>query len=240
MSTTPGTKETADRSTRSTHDERTMIEMRRHFTMLLAVVAVLFAVVAPAVADEAELQTAGVNWHAQQAGMGKTGSVAGASAQIVRNDNGIAYKLSTTGLEGGNAYTLWLVVINNPSTCLATPCSAGEIINNPATDSQVRFAAGHVAGASGNGAFSGHVSEGPLSGWLPERSLEDAREAEIHLVVNDHGPATAEYMPGMIHTYRGGCSDASPFPSVFPATALFDGEVGPNICRLYQAAVFLP
>lgn len=214
--------------------------MRRHVTMLLAVIAVLFAVVAPAAGTAAERQTAGVNWHAQQAGLGKSGPVAGASAQVVRNDNGIAYKLNTTGLEGGNAYTLWLVVINNPSACASTPCSAADIINNSATDSQVRFAAGHVAGASGNGTFAGHVSEGPLSGWLPGRSLDDARTAEIHLVVNDHGPAIAEFMPGMIHTYRGGCSNASPFPPVFPATALADGEVGPNICRLYQAAVFLP
>jgi hypothetical protein len=43
----------------------------------------------------------------------------------------------------------------------------------------------------------------------------------------------------MIHTYRGGCADSSPFPPIFPATALADGESGPNICRLYQAATFL-
>jgi hypothetical protein len=196
--------------------------------------------VAPATASEAERQTASVSWHAQQAGLGKSGTVAGASAQIVRNENGIAYRLNTTGLEEGNAYTLWLVVINNPAACVSTPCAAPEIINNPATDSQVRFAAGHVAGASGNGTLAGHVSEGALSGWLPDRSLEDARGAEIHLVVNDHGPAMAEFMPDMIGTYRGGCSNASPFPAVFPATALADGEVGPNICRLYQVAVFLP
>jgi hypothetical protein len=228
------------RRTASMTYERTMIEMRRHMTVLLAVVAVVFAVVAPAAATAAEYETAGVSWHAQQAGLGKSGPVAGASAQLVRNDNGIAYRLDTTGLEEGNAYTLWLVVVNNPSACLATPCAAPEIINNPATDSQVRFAAGHVAGASGSGTFAGHVSEGPLSGWLSDGSLEDSRGAEIHLVVNDHGPAIAEFMPDMIHTYRGGCSDASPFPPVFPGTALADGETGPNICRLYQAAVFLP
>jgi hypothetical protein len=193
-----------------------------------------------AAAAGAESQTTGVSWHAQQASLGKTGSVAGANAQLVRNDNGIAYRLNTTGLEEGNAYTLWLVVINNPSACLSTPCAAPEIINNPATDSQIRFAAGHLAGASGRGTFAGNVSEGALSGWLSDRSLEDARGAEIHLVVNDHGPAIAQFMPEMIQTYRGGCSNASPFPGVFPATALADGAVGPNICRLYQAAVFLP
>lgn len=213
--------------------------MRRHVTMLLAVIAVLLAVVLPAAASGAEIQTTGVFWHAQQAAMGKTGTVAGASAQIVRNDNGIAYRLSTTDLTEGNAYTLWVVVINNPAFCAADPCTAGEIFN-PASRSQVRFGAGHVAGASGNGTFAGQISEGSLSGWLPNGSLEDSRVADIHLVINDHGPALAEFMPSMIHSYRGGCSNASPFPAIFPATALADGEVGPNICRLYQAATFSP
>lgn len=211
--------------------------MKRHVTILLAVIATMFAVVAPASADGAEKQTAAVSWHAQQAPLGKAGTVNGASAQIVRNDNGISYRLSTTGLEPGNAYTLWLVVINNPSICAADPCTPAEIFN-PASRSQVRFGAGSVAGGSGQGTFAGHVSEGALSGWLPDRGLEDARTADIHLVINDHGPALPEFMPGMIHTYRGGCSDASPFPGIFPATALADGEVGPNICRLYQAATF--
>jgi hypothetical protein len=228
------------RRTASMTYEGTAIEMRRNATMLMAVIAVLFAVVAPAAAAGAEQQTVGVSWHAQQAMLGKSGAVAGASAQLVRNDNGIAYRMNTKGLEEGNAYTLWLVVVNNPSACLATPCAAPEIINNPATDSQIRFAAGHLAGASGNGTFAGSVSEGPLSGWLSGRTLEESQGAEIHLVVNDHGPAIAEFMPDMINTYRGGCSDASPFPGVFPPTALADGEPGPNICRLYQAAVFLP
>jgi hypothetical protein len=42
----------------------------------------------------------------------------------------------------------------------------------------------------------------------------------------------------MIHTYRGGCSDDSPFPSLFPAIAIADGDVGPNTCRLFQSAIF--
>jgi hypothetical protein len=219
--------------------ERTKNRMRRHVTILLTVIATMFAVVAPASAEGAEKQTASVTWHAQQASQGQTGTVSGASAQLVRNDNGITYQLSASGLQAGNAYTLWLVVINNPSFCAADPCTAAEIFN-PASRSQVLFAAGNVAGGSGQATFAGHVSEGALSGWLAGGALEDARTADIHLVVNDHGPALPEFMPGMIHTYRGGCSNASPFPGIFPATALADGEVGPNICRLSQVATFSP
>lgn len=182
--------------------------------------------------------TATVNWHPQQAAFGRVGQVEGARASLVRNDNGLSYRITTNSLTPGNAYTLWLVVVNNPEACDPSPCTAPDIILNPETDSQVRYAAGSVAGGSGRGTFAGSVKEGPLSGWLPDRSLEDATTAEVHLVINDHGPMLPAFMPGMIHTYRGGCSDASPFPGIFPATALADGEVGPNICRLYQSAVF--
>lgn len=226
-----------------TSEENERNEMRRQITVVLTAIGLTLAVVAPAAAAGADIQTANVNWHAQQTAVDstRTGQVAGANAQIVRTDNGISYRLSTSNLTPGNAYTLWVVVINDASICAADPCTAGEIFN-AASRSQVRFGAGHVAGSSGRGTFSGRVSVGPLSGWLPDRSLEDARAADVHLVINDHGPALPEFMPGMIHTYRGGCADrpTSPFPMIFPATALADGEVGPNSCRLFQAATFRP
>ncbi len=212
--------------------------MRRQLGLTLVVIAMVFSMVATAGATGSVKQTATVSWHAQQAPLGKTGIVGG-TGSVVRSNQGINFNLSTSELVEGNAYTVWLVVINNPSFCAATPCTAPEIFN-PESRSQVRFGDGLVAGSSGRGIFSGSVSEGPLSGWLPDGALEDARTAEIHLVVNDHGPAIDEFMPGMVRTYRGGCSDASPFPAIFPATALADGEVGPNICRLYQASVLAP
>lgn len=193
----------------------------------------------PLLSVGAQHQSAVVNWHAQQAGFGRSGPVAGARANLVRNPNGISYRLTTNSLTPGNAFTLWLVIINNPAACTATPCAAPDFLLNDAPDAQVRFAAGHVAGGSGNGTFAGSVKEGPLSGWLADGSLQNSLGAEVHLVINDHGPMIPEFMPGMIHTYRGGCADSSPFPAVFPPSALADGEVGPNICRLYQAAVFL-
>lgn len=192
----------------------------------------------PALSVSAHHSTATVNWHPQQAAFDRVGQVQGARANLVRNRNGLSFRITTNSLTPGNAYTLWLVVVNNPEACDPKPCTGPDIILDPATDSQVRYAAGSVAGRSGRGTFAGSVREGPLSGWLPDRSLEDAMAAEVHLVINDHGPMLPAFMPGMIHTYRGGCSDESPFPGIFPATALADGEVGPNECRLYQSAVF--
>ncbi len=216
----------------------------RRVLAIIAALAILSAspsiLETPALRHVAALrQTAAVAWHAQQAGLGNTGQVEGAEASLVRSDNGISFQIRTNSLTPGNAYTLWLVVVDNPAACDPKPCTAPDIIGDPATGSQVRYAAGHVAGGSGSGTFSGAAQEGPLSGWLPDRELSDAIGAEVHLVINDHGPALATHMPDMIRTYRGGCADSSPFPPIFPPSALGDGEPGPNTCRLFQAAVLV-
>lgn len=209
-------------------------------TLVLVAGGFLGTILAPVSSTAATLETATVNWHAQQAPLGNTGPVPDASAQLARHDHGISFRISTSSLHAGNAYTLWLVVINNPAACDSTPCAGPDVLLNDDTRSQVQYAAGHVAGGSGRGTFAGSLREGGLTGWLPDRTFEDAATAEVHLVINDHGPKLADHMPGMIHTYRGGCSDDSPFPPIFPQSALDDGEPGPNECRLYQAAVFQP
>lgn len=203
-------------------------------------VAVLLALTVPGVsatADPATNPTVGVTWHMQS---GKSGPVDGASASLTRTDSGIAYRFHARELTPEHAYTLWLVVIDHPEQCQTTPCAAGDFLVNDGPDAQVTFAAGHVVGGSGTTTFAGHRSAGDIEGWLDDRSFDNPRGAEVHLVVNDHGPRLAEHMPGMIHTYRGGCSDSSPFPAVFPPSALADGEPGPNTCLLTQAAVFVP
>lgn len=210
--------------------------MRRTMIMMVGVL-VAASTATVAWAGGASHQTSEVVWHPQQAALGRAGLVDGASATLVRNDTGISYRVSTERLEPGNAYTLWLVVINNPDACHTTPCEAEDLFN-PATRSQISYAAGTVAGRSGKGTLAGHVDVGPLSGWLPDRSLEGAHGPDVALVVNEHGPMLAEFMPSMIKSYRGGCSDDSPFPP-FPASALADGEVGPNLCWLYQLAYFV-
>ena len=87
--------------------------------------------------------------------------------------------------------------------------------------------------------FSGHLSEGDLANAWYGNGFEDTRSAEIHLVVNNHGPKIPNQLGDMLHTYRGGCTDES-LPPPFPATAKADGIPGPNNYRLYQSAIFQP
>jgi hypothetical protein len=189
----------------------------------------------PAVMARADRQVAPVRWHPQT---GLSGPVAStAQATLVRRSDGVSFSLTTTELRPGHAYTVWFVVLNNPAACSATPCNAADILLNAATDAQVTYGAGHISGASDKAGFAGAFQVGPISGWLPGGGLHDPLTAEIQLVLNDHGPVLKGYLPGMIQTYRAGCTDAS-LPGIFPASARADGTPGPNACQLYQVAVF--
>jgi hypothetical protein len=220
------------------HGEEREKQMRRKAWALAVATALMTTLFVPAAgAESAEHQTVGVSWHMQSGG----GPVPGASATLVRRDDGVSYRINTNSLTPGNAYTLWLVVVNNPDACDPKPCTGPDIILDASTDSQVLYGKGHIAGASGKLTLAGSLAETEsLEGWLSGRSFDDARTVEFHLVTNDHGPMLAEFMPDMIKTYRGGCSDDSPFPGIFPDTAINDGEEGPNTCILSQAAIFTP
>jgi hypothetical protein len=196
---------------------------------------------ASAASPTADVKRVPVSWHAQAAAAG-TGQVSGASARLIRTDNAISWTLNTSGLIPGHAYTVWLVVINNPGACTVRPCAPNPdvLVNTATTRSQIVYGGGHVAGGSGGASFGGSRQVGPIpNGWYGSTALENARTAEIHLVLNDHGPMIPQFMPGMIDTYRAGCTDAS-LPGIFPATAKADGAPGPNTCTLWQVALFQP
>lgn len=217
--------------------------MRFLFVTSVATVLMVALVGAAGADGPPRRQTAPVMWHAQAVALEddiKAGPVEGASASLVVTSTGASVTVRTRELQPGHAYTLWAVVINNPEACNTSPCTGADILTNPDVDAQVTYGAGNVAGNSGQATFSTRVNAGPVEGWLPDRSLDDPRAAEYHFVVNDHGPKLAEHLPDMIRTYRGGCSDDSPFPPIFPATALADGQPGPNRCLLYQVTIFQP
>jgi hypothetical protein len=186
----------------------------------------------------ADLQSASVNWHPQSG----SGAVSGATARLVRTDRNIIASFHSKDLIPGHVYTLWLLIINNPSECADFPadCTAGDILfNTEAVQADVTYGGGIVAGRRGMGTLSGHMSVGELPNAWFGHGLQETRNADIHLVVNDHGPAIPGMVDEMLHTYRGGCTDDS-LPPPFPATAKSDGAPGPNTCRLYQSATFQP
>jgi hypothetical protein len=182
------------------------------------------------------IQRTSVSWHAQSG----SGIVPGAWAKLVRNDHGAKFTFRATHLIPGHVYTAWFVIVNDPAACATAPCTAADVIlNSEAVSSDVTYGAGHVAGNSGQASFSGHISAGALSNSWFGNGFTNPRGAEIHLVLNDHGPMIPDLVSNMLHSYRGGCTTES-LPAIFPPTAMADGIPGPNTCRLYQVAIFQP
>lgn len=209
--------------------------LRRALTtgfVLTALITMLFSGTA---FGAAQRQSSPMMWHPQTGLAGAVGG--GAAATLVRRSDGVSFDLRTSGLRPGHAYTVWFVVLNNPAACSVRPCNAHDILLNAATDAQVTYGAGHVVGGSGRGGFAGSFQVGAIDGWLTGGRFVNPLGAEIQLVVNDHGPKLSAFMPGMIQTYRAGCTDVS-LPGIFPASAKADGAPGPNACQLYQVAVF--
>ncbi|MGB7879156.1 MAG: hypothetical protein WBL31_10370 [Ilumatobacteraceae bacterium] len=214
---------------------------KRSAVAAIATVAALATITVGATGEASPNRTkqdAAVNWHPQSGNAGAVGD--NAHASLVRSSSGIRYRFDTTDLVAGNAYTMWLVVVNDPAACDATPCAAPQIIGDPLVDGQVAWGLdGEVARRDGVARFRARIEAGPLlDGWIQVQGLDDPMGAEIHLIVNDHGPVIHGLGREMLSTYRAGCADSSPFPPFFPASALADGTPGPNTCRLYQSAVF--
>ncbi|MGH7820229.1 MAG: hypothetical protein ACREQ9_10680 [Candidatus Binatia bacterium] len=179
--------------------------------------------------------SADLSWHGQS---GNSGEVAGSEAHLMTKMDGAWFMLHTSELKPGHAYTVWWVIINEPSACASSPCASSDVLfNTGAVEAEVGYAAGHVVGESGDASFSAYLPTGDVPGGWFGNAFTNPLGAEIHLVLNDHGPKLPGYMPDMIRTYRGGCTDQS-LPPAFPATAKADGRPGPNTCRLYQVAIF--
>ncbi|WP_282604223.1 hypothetical protein [Pelagibius sp. Alg239-R121] len=164
--------------------------------------------------------------------------ITGAEARLVTSSRGAAMRLSTSGLQAGHVTTAWWVVINAPSNCNAQPCSPDDVIGRAdAVETQIVYADGAIVAADGSAEFSSYLPQGDVpQGWYSQR-FEAPTTAEIHLVLNDHGPLLPELAASMLRSYRGGCRDDS-LPPPFPDSAKADGAPGPNSCALVQDAIF--
>lgn len=143
---------------------------------------------------------------------------------LVRNDAGITMTILTSDLVGGDTYTIWWIIFNNPEFC-ATPhaCAGGDLAprgGDPAVQSSVGFATGRIVTGMGVGEFAAHLAPGDDADMRFGPGLIDPMKAEIHLVVRTHG----QPIPGMedeqIGTLNAGCP--------------------PNTCEDHQFAIHIP
>ena len=166
-------------------------------------------------------------------------SIAGSNATLRTDEDGALMTLHTSELAPGHVTTAWWVIMTNPTACSATPCTAEDVIGR-ADDvgTQIVYADGVVNSEHGTASFTAYLPTGKVAdGWY-DQDFPDPQNAEIHLVLNDHGPLIADMAASMLSSYRGGCSDDS-LPPPFPDTAKADGQPGPNQCLLIQDAIFM-
>jgi hypothetical protein len=171
--------------------------------------------------------------------------VSGGSSTLVRTKEAISASLQTSDLEPGNVYTMWWVIFNNPEKCEhpisgITSCGEGDVLGQPLGETpvqvSVQYAAGNIVGETGTVNFGAYLQEGEL----PEQpgqlvfgpGLINAKKAEVHLVVRDHGPAITGMVEDQLTTFGGGCTAETDPTGV--------GPIGPNECADVQFAAHMP
>lgn len=166
-------------------------------------------------------------------------SITDSNAQLMTSSAGATMTLTTSELPPGHVTTAWWVIMTNPQFCKSKPCSGDDVIKRAEiVGTQIVYADGVVNNPDGTATFSAYLPKGLVKGGWYERDFNEPTRAEIHLVLNDHGPLVPGIAASMLTSYRGGCRDDS-LPPPFPATAKADGPPGPNTCALIQDAIFV-
>jgi hypothetical protein len=182
----------------------------------VAVAMLMAALVSPAAAST--IHTQAVHRFADGSAIPNTLSTLSSDA------SGVRYTFDTRELVKGHAYTLWLVVFNQPQNCThgagdGVSCGPGDLPPYGGDDSaQTSFLLGdgHVVAATPS-MFQGFRATGSTEGSLWGPGIVNPTGAEIHLLLRDHGVATRETAYAMTHFFdacNGNCSfvQFSPHP----------------------------
>lgn len=144
-------------------------------------------------------------------------AVTGTFSMLNRSGDAVASKIRTAAIPG-HAVTIWYVIFNAPDNCNTGACGEDDIFNDGDPANGFNFAQidaarisvvygddGDIVNPGGRIALDGGLAEGevptgsnpvvigdPDDGALvpgPVTGLEEARTAEIHIVLQDHGQA---------------------------------------------------
>ena len=158
--------------------------------------------------------------------------VRGGISTVSTDENGAKMNLHTYGLQNGHAVTIWWVIFNHPENCehgqLLYRCGEGDLFGSgeyyPQTS--IVYATGRIIGPDGIGDFSASLPKYSTLGALFGPGLTNPMEADIHLIIRDHGKALPILFKKQLTTFNGGC--------------IYDPEertYGSNICTNVQFSV---
>lgn len=165
-------------------------------------------------------------------------------AGLLRGDGWVSAYIATSGLPPG-AYTTWWVTFDNPDSCTnpnpaGGKCSGADL-GNPDVNASIFYMKGsdNVVTQQGNLYVRTILEEGedmgePGSQHFLGNGFYAAQDAEIHLIIKYHGPASddPDVLYEQTHTLLGSCAEG--------ANALDLGPVFGVHCPDFQAVVFKP
>jgi hypothetical protein len=145
-----------------------------------------------------------------------------AGSSLSRNNTGMFWSISTSGLPVGEVVTLWVGIFNNPSACDQTiPGCFPSDLANPLVNGSLQYGGGAIVGANGRADFSGYLPVGDNSGYFilppfvgsmpdPAPGLVNPKGAEVHLVIRKHGQASNDpaILQAQLSSFGGGCNVA--------------------------------
>ena len=170
---------------------------------------------------------------------GITGDVIGEST-LYRQVSGIFVDFEASGLEPNYAYTLWLVVWNNPENCaIPGECAEEDFTIADQVEVEALFGTGGISNTDGTATFTVVLEVGDDSGSINESifglpafgGLQNAMTAEIHPILRSHGPVIPGEIANQISSFEGGCTEFFP-----PFTEIPDieGECGDIAFALHR------
>lgn len=128
---------------------------------------------------------------------------------------------------GDTAYTMWLVIFNDPSACAGGPGFCNLVDLGGLATTGVAYLGGTRVQSNGRMALAGSYGEGATVGLLGccgGNGLIDADLAEIHIILQTHGrvqPDPDDFVTQITSVF-GACNTvcADTFFAVFPAGAV--------------------
>ena len=139
------------------------------------------------------------------------GTELGFDATLTRSQAGMSLSASVSGLTPGGTYTLWLILFNDPTACAAA-CAGSDLMGAGVGGSGVN-GDGLIADANGNGTYAATLAVGDAGHHqvIFGPGLTDPMDAELHVVIRNHGPTSADPAELLEQTsiVQGGCTEES-------------------------------
>ena len=128
-------------------------------------------------------------------------------ALLLRRSDKLRVVVGTTQLAPANPTTLWFCGWNNPDGCAggAGTCGPDDLFEPAASGFCQWGGAGRITSSYGTIVLANTIEENQPPGQVLFGEFTDAENAEIYLVLMEHGEVIEELLEEQLTTFLGGC-----------------------------------